>query len=142
MVDGLLKMPDGTLGAVEVTTVGESAALETTSLLAGREWFVRGSKWAWHTWIPAGVSIREFERHLAPAIRAWEAAHIMDPRAFFPPVTHVDESVRWMYESRIRMRAFESKAPGAVYVIPEGGGGGAVDYELTELRAHPRVGDV
>jgi hypothetical protein len=52
MVDGLLTMPDGTLGAVEVTTLGTQDALELISLLAGRTWHVEGARWAWHVWLP------------------------------------------------------------------------------------------
>ena len=52
MVDGVLPMPDGTLGAVEVTTLDRHYALELIGLLAGRTWHVEGARWAWHVWLP------------------------------------------------------------------------------------------
>ena len=52
MVDGVLTMPDGTLGAVEVTTLDRHYALELIGLLAGRTWHVEGARWAWHVWLP------------------------------------------------------------------------------------------
>jgi hypothetical protein len=47
MVDALFVLPDGTDGALEVTTIGDRSALESEALAAKGPWTVSGARWAW-----------------------------------------------------------------------------------------------
>jgi hypothetical protein len=134
MVDGLFWLPDGAPGAIEVTTLGSEDALEVEGLLTGREWRVAGARWAWHGWIPPGASVRQFETHLPVVVIACERENVIAPDAL--GVVHGEErnAKDWFISNSVRLHGFpETSNPGAIWVIPDGGGGGAVDYQLAAL---------
>lgn len=79
-VDGLFEAPDGTLGALEVTTFGDERALETEALTQRHPWHVEGLRWAWNVSIGDNVSVRSLRRHLPDLLGAFEDAGDTHPR--------------------------------------------------------------
>ena len=82
MVDALFRLPDGREGALEVTTIGDSAALEQESLAAKKDWGVPGGAWSWTVYVGAGVVIRDLMRHLPALVLSCEALGVTDPTRF------------------------------------------------------------
>jgi len=72
MVDALFVLPDGTEGALEVTTIGDPSALESESLAAKGPWTVDGARWAWMVHVEPSVSMRELAKHLPELVRTCE----------------------------------------------------------------------
>lgn len=121
MVDGLFELPDGTLGAVEVTTIGEQAALERESLAAKRDWSVPGSRWSWAVYVGAD-SLKDLQRHLATIILDCERRSIANPEHV--EHEHPTDAWAWFETSGVRMHGFETlNGPPVIDVIPEAGGG-------------------
>ncbi len=132
MADVLFTLPDGTEGALEVTTVGERAALERESIAAKTDWHVEGATWAWMIHVGRGVTMRELERHLPTLVLTCEMRGSADARAV-PYEFRQDEAFRWLGSSDVSMHGFaETSRPGAIDVLPAGGSG-AVHEHLDEL---------
>lgn len=132
MVDALFRSPDGLDGALEVTTIGEPEALEREAIAAKTDWRVVGSTWAWIVHVGRGVMMRDLERHLPTLVITCERHGASDPRL----VSHEypdKEAFDWFAASAISIHGYpETKRPGAVDVLPDGGGG-AVYEHLDEL---------
>ena len=80
------------------------------------------------------MSVRTFEEYLPPIVLACEAAGVTEA-VYLHRTTTINPAILWCLENDVRLHGFEtaSTAPGTVWVIPNGGGGGAVDDELTGL---------
>jgi hypothetical protein len=130
MVDGYFALPDATRGVLEVTTLGDPAAMELGSVLASRRgWRIEGSRWAWDVRVPTLVRVRELEHHLPVVARACENAGVtlpalLDTRA--DPATHV--AAEWLRNARVQVEGFPgTDNPGAVYALADADGGGMID---------------
>jgi hypothetical protein len=133
MPDALFRLPSGIEGALEVTTIGAREALEREAIAARTDWHVAGARWAWMIHVGAGVSMREFERHLPTIVLACEAREATDPRLV--PHEHRGDGAafRWLASVDVSMHGFpQTSRPGAIDVLPDGGGG-AVYEHLDEL---------
>jgi hypothetical protein len=87
--------------------------------------------------VGAGVSMREFERHLPTIVLACEAREATDPRLV--PHEHRGDGAafRWLASVDVSMHGFpQTSRPGAIDVRPDGGGG-AVYEHLDELPVWP-----
>jgi hypothetical protein len=132
MADALFTLPDGTEGALEVTTIGEREALEREAIAAKTDWRVEDGRWAWMVHVGRGVVMRDLERHLPTLVLNCERAGTPDPRAL-PNEHRDDEAFRWLCSCDVSMHGFpETSRPGAIDVLPDGGGG-AVYEHLDEL---------
>ncbi len=132
MPDVLFRLPDGSEGALEVTTIGEQDALEREAIAAKMHWRVDGSKWAWMIHVGGGVAMRAFALHLPVLVLTCEEHGVTDPSL----VLHDDreaEAFQWFAASDLSMHGFPQKSrPGAIDVLPDGGGGAAYEH-LGEL---------
>lgn len=79
MVDALFVLPDGTEGALEVTTIGDPSALESESLAAKGPWTVDGARWAWMVHVEPSVSMGELAEHLPELVRTCERLGVHEP---------------------------------------------------------------
>jgi hypothetical protein len=128
-VDGLFVLADANEGArdaaLEVTTLGESVALQSESVAAAGAWHVDGAKWAWH--ISHGHSLRmnELEEHLADLVLTCEALGVTSPDEARLGSAAFD----WYEDADVRMHGFpESNRPGAMDVVPKGFGGAVAEH--------------
>lgn len=132
MVDVLFRLPDGREGALEVTTIGQSEALERESIAAKTEWIVPQATWSWVIHVGDGVLIRDLKKYLPILVIACEKQGVSDPHSASPGKRE-REAFEWFFESNISMHGFpETNRPGAIDVLPNGGGG-AVYENLDEL---------
>lgn len=132
MADVLFRLPDGRDGALEVTTIGEREALEREAIAARTDWRVEGSTWAWMVHVGRDVVMRDLGRHLPTLIRTCESHGASDPRRL-PGEHRQTDAFDWLDESAVSMHGFsETNRPGAIDVLPEGGGGAVLDH-LDEL---------
>jgi hypothetical protein len=128
MVDGLFVLPDGTLGAVEVTTIGEPAALERESLATRGTWSVPGSRWSWAVYVGAD-SMKDLRRHLATIVLDCERRGIANPARV--DHAHPNEAWEWFKMSGVRMHGFETRSGSPfISVIPEAAGGAVWEPSL------------
>lgn len=123
MVDALFEYPDGRLGALEVTTLGDRRAMEREALTAKRDWAVEGAAWAWMVHVGDGVDLRDLAKHLPVLIRECEEIGVTDPRqvrgARTQSVAHT-----WLDGVDVRFHGYPtSRRHGAVDVLPAGSGG-------------------
>lgn len=126
MVDALFRLPDGREGALEVTTLAEREALEGEAIAAKTPWHVGGSTWEWR--VRGRGVLRRLERHSATLVGACESHGVTDPWDL-PPENHASEAFEWFADSGFSMRGFpETKRPGAIYVLPDGGGGAVYEH--------------
>ncbi len=131
MPDALFALPDGSEGALEVTTIGDRTALERETIAAMTDWRVEGATWAWIVHAGPGVLMRDLRRHLPALVLGCERAGVGDPRALRHEKP--DEAARWLALSDIRMYGFpETSRPGQIDVLPNGGGGTVCEH-LDEL---------
>lgn len=133
MADALFLLPDGSEGALEVTTIGEREAIEREAIAAKTDWQVEGAAWAWMVHVGPGVVMRDLERHLATLVLACERQRARDPRLLRGDDCD-REAIEWFASSNLSMHGFaDTNRPGAIDVLPDGGGGGAVYEHLDEL---------
>ncbi len=132
MADVLFKLPDGRLGALEVTTIGERDALEREAIAAKMDWHVTGARWAWMIHVGNGVAMRDLKRHLTDLVLTSERSGATDPHLVPYEEQQVD-AFHWFAENDVSMHGIpESRRRGAIDVLPDGGGG-AVYEHLEEL---------
>lgn len=132
MPDALFRLPDGKEGVLEVTTLGERAALEREAIAAKKVWRVEGSKWAWMLHVGGDVVMRDLERHLPALVLTCERESVSDPRLISYAHREI-EAFQWFADSDLSMHGFaDTNRPAAIDVLPEGGGG-AVYEHLDEL---------
>lgn len=134
MPDALFDLPDGRAGALEVTTIGERETLEREAIAGKSDWGVPGARWAWLVYFGAGVSMRALKQNLATLVTSCEAHSATDPR-LVPYAHRQDAAFEWFDQSAsaVSMHGFpDTKRPGAIDVLP-GGGGGAVFEHLDDL---------
>jgi hypothetical protein len=132
MADVLFTLPNGAEGALEVTTIGEQAALESAAIAAKMNWHVNGATWAWAINIGHDVAMRDLKRHLPTLVLTSERLGLSDPR-LVPCEHQQDDAFRWFRSSNLSMHGFPGpQRPGAIHVLPEGDGG-AVYEHLDEL---------
>ncbi len=132
MPDALFILPDGTEGALEVTTIGEREALEREAIAAKTDWTVEGSSWAWMVHVGQGVVMRELERHLPTLVLECERQSVRDPRGLPRDGTSA-EALAWLASCNVSFHGLpETSRPGSIDVLPDGGGG-AVYEHLDEL---------
>ncbi|MCA1703519.1 MAG: hypothetical protein LC808_09780 [Actinobacteria bacterium] len=114
-----------------MTTIGQREALEREAI-AKTNWRVEGSRWAWMVHVGRGVVMRDLERHLPTLVRTCERLGATDPRRV-PDLHRRLGAFDWLDESDVSMHRFrETNRPGAIDVLPDGGGG-AVHEHLHEL---------
>ncbi|MGH9164988.1 MAG: hypothetical protein ACRDZW_05675 [Acidimicrobiales bacterium] len=132
MPDALFRLPNGWLGALEVTTICEQQAIEREATAVKTEWQVDGAKWAWMIHVGRGVVMRDLQRHLPTLVLTCERHGATDPRRL--PFEHSEsEAFEWLASSDLSLHGFaETNRPGAIDVLPDGGGG-AVYEHLDEL---------
>ncbi len=131
MVDALIQYGDGEVGALEVTTLADQATMQLEGELGDGTYTVAGASLAWHVRIPTGVSLREFRKRLDQVVHECESAGHTNVEGLR---WSGSDDARWFVESRIDLQGFPTSAhPGAVHAIARGGGGGAIDHELTKL---------
>jgi hypothetical protein len=127
MVDALFVLPDGSDGALEVTTVGERSALESEALAAKVEWAVQGAQWAWRVYVEPSVSMRELAEHLPDLVLTCERLRVPSPE-------RVGEDARdrpSFHGSRALTSSFTvSRTPAARErsIFSPGGGGAAFEH--------------
>lgn len=132
MPDALFRLPDGQEGALEVTTLGQRAALEREAIAAKKDWCVEGSRWAWMLHVGRHVVMRDLELHLPTLVLTCESEGVADPRRISYEHREV-EAFQWFAASDLSMHGFpDTNRPGAIDVLPDGGGG-AVNEHLDEL---------
>lgn len=128
----LFRLPDGREGALEVTTIGEREALEREAIAAKRDWRVAGAQWAWMVHVGHGVLMRDLARHLPTLVLTCERTGATDPR-LVPYEDRQADAFDWLDEASVSMHGTpNSGRPGAIDVLPDGGGG-AVYEHLDEL---------
>ena len=123
-VDALFIRPDGGEGALEVTTIGDPAAIATESSAARRDWSVAGARWAWCVWCGPDTRLDALRIHLDSLVLSCEAIGVTTPDEV--PWEHRAGSpaFEWVAEADLSMHGFpESKRPGAIDVLPRGGSG-------------------
>ena len=130
MVDGLFALPDGTEGALEVTTLAGTGAMEFESLTLGTAWSerVQGVEWFWAIWVAPGLDLAAMQRHLGVVLRACEAAGVHELAVGVR--TGDTESHRWLRDQDAVLHGFGSdsgKFPGLVQLIPS-------DFHATFLK--------
>jgi hypothetical protein len=133
MVDGVFVLPDGRRGAVEVTTVGHEAAIQSEQLLARHHgWQDAALRWSWRVTIPAGVRVAELRQRLPQALAQCEAIGLDTSRLAetrLPPWSR-PEGIAWLIRHGIVALAAgrdHTGHPGAIDVFPaHASGGGAV----------------
>lgn len=132
MVDALFFLPDGSEGALEVTTIGERSAMESEALAAKGAWAVNGAQWAWMVYVEPSVSLRELAEHLSDLVLTCERLGVPSPERVGEDAND-RPSFRWLEGADLRLHGFpNSGRPGAIDVLP-GGGGGAVFDHLADL---------
>lgn len=118
MFDFSFTMPDGRLGAAEMTAITDPLAREW-SALGRRPMTVSGSRW---TWVVRRnrqtVSLKLLEQHLPRIAALAERANETDPHFLAHHDAHKDDpSVQWLLASKIRVRGLrESSHPGKLYL--------------------------
>lgn len=121
MADGLFELPDGTLGALEVTTLAAPRAMQFEALTLGRDWseVVDGVEWFWAIWVAPGLPLKAMEQHLGVVLRTAEAAgqHHLERAIWLGE----SASHRWMQDQELILHGYGSdsgKFPGLVQLIP------------------------
>lgn len=132
MVDASFRLPDGRKGALEVTTIGQPAALEQEAIAAKTDWSVPGSSWAWMVHVGSGVVMRDLERHLPTLVLTSEAFGASEPHLV--PYEHQSvKAFEWFASSNVSIHGFPGhRRPGTIDVLPDGAGG-AVHKDLDML---------
>ena len=134
MSDALFVLPDGTEGALEVTTIGDRAALEIDALAAKGPWVVNGAQWSWMIHVGAAVSMRELGNHLSDLVLTCERLGATRPELIRDEVRD-RPAFRWLESCDARLDGFPgSNRRGCIEVV-RGGDGGAVSDHLNEFPA-------
>ncbi len=137
-VDATFRLPDGTPGALEVTTLGDRAVMEAERLAHEADWRGSGLKWSWWVAVSGAIRVDALKRHLPALLRHCEALHLRSPELLTPPHPHllgpVAEAYRWWEQhEEVEAHGFpETHNLGRVDVVPAGDGG-AVDDHLSGL---------
>jgi hypothetical protein len=138
-VDYLLALPDGTVGALEVTSHAEPGSREVGSLLAkdGFHWPNPGY-WEWSIAFDPGATVKEVRGVYAHVIAVCEQ-HGVDSPDHLPYSLLVQDKVLWRaaYEDlgvRFHGTVGSHCVSGRITVLP-GPMGGGVDETLTHLPA-------
>lgn len=121
MVDGLFLLPDGTRGALEVTTLTGSRAMEFEALTLGADWSskVAGVSWFWAIWVTEDLDLNAMERHLGVVLQACEAANVHELEVGqWLGDTASHEWVRAQPGIRHGYGSDSGKFPGLVQLIP------------------------
>src|SRR5436853_2809332 len=101
MVDGLFADGAGVVGALEVTTVADSAAMAVTGNLRKRgPIVVPGSNWGWHARLPPGTRVKEYEQRVTGAVLACERAGVPSPNEY-PLDLPMNEDVAWFTANEV-----------------------------------------
>lgn len=128
MVDALFDLPDGRLGALEVTTIGDEATFEQERLAAKRDWYVEGANWAWVVNANGPMSMQTLGEHLPAIVLACERQGVTDPAAVAPEAQHLP-AFQWLCSTNASLVGLPgSSHPGKVWVLPDGGGGFVSDH--------------
>lgn len=123
MVDALFELPDGRLGALEVTTICDRATMEQERLAAKRDWHVDGARWAWAVNANGRLSLRAFGEHLPTIVLACERHGVTDPAAIAWEMRD-NQAFRWLSSTNVSFIGLPGTShPGKVWVMPDGGGG-------------------
>lgn len=123
MVDALFRFPDGRLGALEVTTIGDQATMEQEYIAAKRDWYVEGSRWAWTVHANGHLSLRSLGDHLASIVLACERHEVTDPAAIGWQMRD-DPAFQWLQSTDATFIGLPGSIhPGRVWVLPDGDGG-------------------
>jgi hypothetical protein len=129
MADALFTLPDGTEGALEVTTIGDRAAQEQESLAAKTDWRVEGATWAWMIHIGHEVIMRDLKQHLPTLVLTCESCGSPDP-LLVPSEFRQNAAFCWLRSNEVSMHGFaETSRPGAIDVLPDGGGGVVFEHQ-------------
>lgn len=131
-VDALFTLPDGVHGALEVTTIGDEAAIALESLAHRRDWTVPGARWAWIINVGPPVSLDQLRVRIDELVLTCERLGATDPGQIFT-VERRSPAFRWLDENDVSMFGSPNTTrPGAIDVLPNGAGG-AVFEHLDEL---------
>jgi hypothetical protein len=122
MVDALFEMPDGRLGALEVTIVADRRAMQAEALgdrLDGLR--VPGARGVWTLVADRRVIMRNADRHIASLVLSCEERGLGDPTLLLVEEFVDDPAYRWWVKShRPSLRgSFETNRPGTVNVMPD-----------------------
>jgi hypothetical protein len=131
MVDGHFALPDGRLGAVEVTTAADSDDMKNEAMMARLDGLVfEGLNWSWHVWVGKATPIPEIMHHLPLLFAECERQGVIRMEVL-SPVPDLTESYTWFFNRDISVSgAPDTKFPGRIYMVAGSGGGGAVPDNL------------
>lgn len=120
MYDFKFEFPDGTLGAVEMTTISDEAAMQWDALTAQPR-RIEGSRWAWMVHRSGrSISVKNLMRHLPRLTEIAEASGCTDMRLLQYGQHRGDSAVVWLRNTGITIHGFpETSNPGAVYLMPD-----------------------
>jgi len=124
--------PVGGPGAVEVTTVGDPAAMQLESIYR-TQFVVDGITWSWTVNLGSLIRINELRQHLPNLVRLCEELGVRDPDYLEP----IEPCVAW-YQASDDIEALggpETSKPGSIYLIPGMARGGMVPEHLDGLPA-------
>lgn len=133
MVDALFELPDGRLGALEVTTLGDEAELKAENL--GRKlhgMIIAGARLCWVLManakvIPSKADLEVARASLTSLILRCEAEGVSDPRSLRFAENQEHPGYAWWWRvGQPTLFGIDCSRPGAVDVLPDIGSGGAV----------------
>lgn len=125
--DGLFTMPDGTLGALEVTTLADQNAMESDAIMYKTDWSVAGSTEAWLVRVPQSISFQELRQHLSAVVMLCEEHGARSPADLPLELLMEDRSVRWAQRNDVRVDSTGASTTPAVHVYAHGSGGYMLD---------------
>jgi hypothetical protein len=131
-VDGLFTLPDEKLGALEVTTLGDPAALEVEALTFDGDWSVPGSEWYWHVSVGQCVRVDELHFWLPYLVTTCEGVGLKSPEYARHPYRQMP-AFRWARENGVLMFGQADTGLAGKVDVVTGGMGGAVTTSLDGL---------
>lgn len=131
MVDGLVYRSDGSIAALEITTIADEASMQSEAMLAraGNQWDIDGLAWVWSVHLAGTVQHRQLKPQLAELLHLLESQNIWhshDPRLWYPPVfdEFSDDVRRWITTNQLEVVGHPTLPnQGHVWVLPLGFGG-------------------
>lgn len=133
MVDAIIRHESGQRGAIEFTTIAESAAMEMDSWAFDLR--LSGTLHSWEVRYPGRTLSRKLlSKHIPALISALDEAGLDDAEDL-PSTFGATDAWRWFSQSGLRLRRYGGEMDaGHVYVLRKGSGA-AIDLRLKGLPA-------